>query len=561
MTKTQTHNTPTVRMPIDYEWPKDIYVPELEVVSIDKLKKFLSNSGFFPIKAKDYIDVDYETEDDNSAKLANVCSSSKQLQVKPNSLPVSVIHIVKELSLYEHAKIALDNVIQFITPYSEQAWADAYKRIGFEIGKSQPSVQIRMHCISAEIFTISQNNAWNIVHDMGDTYIYNGSFWVKLEHKQALHFVRDVSMQMGLKRYEVMGSKYADELYKEVIYSGVLDKTQVSTEKLLLNMQNGTLHIANDGIELKGFDEKDFLKYQLGFEYDATAINSQWLDFLNTVLPETDSQKTLQQALGSLLLRGIKLEKLILLYGRGANGKSVIFEVLNGLLGEDSISNYSLNSLTDSKGYHRSNLKDKLINYASDIDLSKVEAGTMKTLVSGEAIECRLPYKESFIMKDYAKMIFNLNDVSTAKIENTKGFYRRFLFIPFEVEIEKSQQDKNLHKKLLQNKAGILNWLLDGAKEVLEAGEIFESQETQDFLLHFQSQPTPLEKFLLSRNVTVDTKNSILSSTLYQYYTDMCQEDGVKQISQIKFSKQLAGKGYENTRTSEGVHWHVSCDL
>lgn len=102
--------------------------------------------------------------------------------------------------------------------------------------------------------------------------------------------------------------------------------------------------------------------------------------------------------------------------------------------------------------------------------------------------------------------------------------------------------------------------MLDGAREVLETGEIFESQETQDFLLHFQSQPTPLEKFLLSRNVTVDTKNSILSSTLYQYYTDMCQEDGVKPISQIKFSKQLTAKGYGNARISEGVHWHVSCD-
>lgn len=370
--------------------------------------------------------------------------------------------------------------------------------------------------------------------------------------------MKDASIKMGIPIYEAGDNQFAKDLYEQILHSGIFMNTIKAADEVLLNMQNGTLSITNSNIELRAFKHKDFLTHQLEFDYDATSINQDWLNFLEEILPDVDSRTTLQQALGSLLLRGIKLEKVILLYGSGANGKSVIFEVLNGLLGEEAMSQYDLNSLTDSKGYHRANIKDKIINFASDIDLSKIDAGMFKKLASGEPVECRQIYKAPFIMTNYAKLIFNLNDISNAKIEYTHGFFRRFLFIPFNVTIPKNKQDKNIHKKLLENKAGILNWLLDGAREVVKNGEIFESQESQDFVLKFQKEPTSLEKFLLSYNVVHDRVSEVSSSALYETYMQMCLESETKPISQIGFSRQLETKTFEKSRKSEGVHWHVS---
>ena len=184
----------------------------------------------------------------------------------------------------------------------------------------------------------------------------------------------------------------------------------------------------------------------------------------------------------------------------------------------------------------------------------------MKTLASGEQIEARLPYKEPFIMEDYAKCVFNLNDISTAKIEKTEGFYRRFMFVPFNITIPENKQDAMLAQKLLHNKEGILNWLLDGAMAVLKNGSIYECQESQDFMLKFREQPTPFEKFLLNYQVKNDMQNTILSSVLYEYYKDMCEKDSVKAVSQISFSKQLGRQGYKksDSRSSKGVQWEVS---
>ena len=53
---------------------------------------------------------------------------------------------------------------------------------------------------------------------------------------------------------------------------------------------------------------------------------------------------------------GLKLEKAAILYGSGANGKSVFFEVVNALIGPDNICSYSLQNLTKYDSYQRAEL-------------------------------------------------------------------------------------------------------------------------------------------------------------------------------------------------------------
>jgi phage/plasmid-associated DNA primase len=125
------------------------------------------------------------------------------------------------------------------------------------------------------------------------------------------------------------------------------------------------------------------------------------------------------------------MEKIFFLFGMGANGKPVFFEEVSGVIGSDNISNYSLESLTDEKGYHRAMNKDKTVNYGTDICLTIIDVSMFKTLASGEPIEARLPYQDPFIMTDYAKLIFNVNKMDSANIEHTPEFYRRLVIIFF----------------------------------------------------------------------------------------------------------------------------------
>ena len=137
-----------------------------------------------------------------------------------------------------------------------------------------------------------------------------------------------------------------------------------------------------------------------------------FMRYLSKVLPHIELQNILSEYIGYVFIPSslLKLEKTILLYGAGANGKSVFFDVINALLGRENVSNYSLAKLTDENGYYRAMIGNKLVNYASEIN-RKLDTAFFKQLVSGEPIEARLPYGQPFILENYAKFIFNTNEL------------------------------------------------------------------------------------------------------------------------------------------------------
>ena len=324
------------------------------------------------------------------------------------------------ITIEDKAIELLDYLLSKIKKYTNIDIYQAYYNIGFyeggsrikdigeEIKTKQANSKTTKNAIVNEIMTLLKNHSMYLTYKDNNLYIFNTEFWVRVEEQQMMYFLRDAAIAMGGARYEVGDVKFAEDMYKQLKHQGLYMRDTKKRDELLLNLHNGTLHITHDIIDVGAFNHEDFIRYQLPFKYNPISTNQGWLEFIKEVLPKEESRKTLQQALGSLLLRGLKIEKIILLHGSGSNGKSVIFEVLQGLLGEDSFSNYSLNSLTSS-AYYIAQLKDKIINYSPDIDLSKINAGKMKILASGEPIECKVPNKEPFIMKNYARMIFNIN--------------------------------------------------------------------------------------------------------------------------------------------------------
>lgn len=292
--------------------------------------------------------------------------------------------------------------------------------------------------------------------------------------------------------------------------------------------------------------------HQLDFEHDPRAINNLFLTYLEQVLPDPDTRKTLQQVAGYLFIKGLKMERTFFLFGLGANGKSVFFEVLSGVIGADNISNYSLESLTDKEGYFRAKIKDKVVNYGTDINLNRIDAGLFKTLASGEPIQARLPYKEPFMMSDYAKLIFNVNKMDSLNMEHTLGFYQRLFIIPFNVTIPYEAQDRDLHKKILANRAGVLNWIIDGSKEVIKNRDIYVSKECEDFKKQLIKESDSVAMFEAEFIIEQRGHHTVYSATVTQSYEDYqtyCKEAGQKfPLGRNNFSKRMEAIGYKKAK-------------
>lgn len=427
-----------------------------------------------------------------------------------------------------------------------------------EHGKEKPPLQKHIKvAIIDDLMQTAKINDWHLVKDGDFVYIFNGAFWIPLDPDELENFLKDAAIKMGYPEIESRDSTFIKKLHDQSLQDGFfMDK--YTEKQSMINLQNGTLVLSSTGIRMKDFDHRDFLTHQLDFHYDPEARNDIFLKFLDEVLPDKDTQRTLQEVAGFLFLKGIKLEFIFFLYGGGSNGKSVFFEVLTGVLGADSVSNYSIESLTDENGYFRARIKDKIVNYGTDIKLQKLDAGMFKTLASGEPIEARLPYGQPFIMKDYAKLIFNVNKMDNANIEHTHGFYRRLLIIPFLKTIEEENQDIDLHHKILQDKAGVLNWIIKGAESVVVSRKIFTSKECKQVKEQFVRDTDSAAIFIDEENFEKAPGVKYPLKQLHSEYQDFCRENGhTRPLANRSFSKRIEQFGHTKGKDNTGVYFEI----
>lgn len=293
------------------------------------------------------------------------------------------------------------------------------------------------------------------------------------------------------------------------------------------------------------------MNYQLPFEFNPNAKCSRFLKFLNEVLPEKELQDVLAEYLGYIFIKNgvLKLEKVLLLYGTGANGKSVLFEIICALIGKHNITNYSLQSLTGKDGYHRAMIANKLLNYASEIN-GKLEVSFFKQLASGEPVEARLPYGNPQLITDYARFIFNCNELPR-ETEQTNAFFRRFIILPFKKTIPPEMQNKKLAEQIINDElSGIFNWVIEGLKRLLENETFTESEIVKNEVTQYEIESDSVLMFLEDLEYEASLSETITVSFIFNEYKTYCYENGYMICSVKTFSQRLVKKGIIKKRAN-----------
>ena len=170
--------------------------------------------------------------------------------------------------------------------------------------------------------------------------------------------------------------------------SSIMIKTE--SEYTKINLRNGTFVFSEDP-GLMDYNKNDFLTYQLAFDFDENASAPIFETYLNRVLPDKSSQNVLAEYIGYVFMKEHKYNKCLLLYGSGANGKSVFFEIVNAIFGRENMTYYSLRELANDNC--KAQLENKLLNYSTEIDAT-INKEVFKQLTSGEPINGRLLYKD-----------------------------------------------------------------------------------------------------------------------------------------------------------------------
>lgn len=428
-----------------------------------------------------------------------------------------------------------------LDPESEQA-----KGILRQLGKLKVKTDEYLVLTIDNVSNVAEKNRWGLCKNMDFVYLYNGTYWTYIDKEAFQKFLGEAAEKMGVAKFKAKIFHFREKLLKQFLTTEYLPTPEPPKEAVYINLKNGTFEVTTKGTKLRQFDRGDFLTYQLPFEYNPEAKAPLFQTYLNKVLPDKERQNVLAEFLGFVFMKQggntLKEEKALILYGTGANGKSVFFEIVNALLGIENVSSYSLQSLTDTSGYYRAMIANKLVNYASEIN-GNLETSIFKQLVSGEPVEARLPYGRPMQIKQYSKLIFNCNELPK-EVEHTTAYFRRFLIIPFDVTIPEHEQDKQLHTKIIENElSGVFNWVLEGLNRLLEQKRFSICEAAKQAVEQYKTQSDSVKLFFEENGYQQSPTNYILIKELYTLYRTFCLEDGFKPVNKTNFIKRVQGNG------------------
>lgn len=387
----------------------------------------------------------------------------------------------------------------------------------------------------------------------GVPHFYTGSHWSEIPENELPLLLGRFAERMGIKPSLARSHGFRNNLRKQFCSRLRSEPVAESTETILTNHINGTLEIQDGQVSLRDFRRDDLLIYQLPFKYDPGATCPLFQQYLDRVLPDKQTHDVLAEFFGWPFLPGLKLEKMLLLHGGGHNGKSVMFDVINALYGNENISNLSLKSL--GKMENRFRLGNSLLNFSTEIT-AECDSDVFKKLVSCEPIEARRLYHDTFEMRHYARLAFSTN-IMPASLDQTDGFYRRFLIIPFEQRITEEEKDVDLARKIIGHELpGVFNWVLDGMRRLNHNRKFSPCAVSDAALAVYRTESDSVALFLEESRLKPSPDGRISKDQLFRDYREFCKSGGLRAVSKVQFGRQLKNRHHiQDSHTGSQRVW------
>ena len=299
---------------------------------------------------------------------------------------------------------------------------------------------------------------------------------------------------------------------------------------------------------------------QLPFKYSDNRDIPLFLKYLDDVTLGDESMMLLiQELVGYVLTHSTRAEASAWLVGGGANGKTVLANLIQALCGEGQYSNTSLSALKGSFGLAQ--LLGKTVNISDENSANVICSDVYKAIVSGSTMEINQKYKPAISAKITAKMILFFNE-APATTDFSYGFERKIIIIPFRRTFAPSERDPMLFDKLKEELPGIFHWALEGLKRLRAQNYQFTyCQACEDALAQYKKEQNPVSVFF-ETCFRLDEAKQVRKNLVYKTYLAYCQDNSYTPLSCQVFWRNLkfffAEKRYSfRTKKSRGLEYIV----
>ena len=308
-------------------------------------------------------------------------------------------------------------------------------------------------------------------------------------------------------------------------------------------IETDRIHVANGTFYLNGelSDERQFCQNRFPVAVNLCAGRPErFLNFLDNLLYEEDIP-TLQEYLGYCLIPCTKAQKMMIIIGKGGEGKSRLGLILKKLMG----SGVTMNSIQkiETNRFARADLEGRLVAVDDDMEMTALpKTSILKTLVTAESeIDLEKKGMQSYQGRLYARFLCFGNGELTAYNDRSHGFYRRQLVLYTKDAPPDRVNDPFLVEKMESELEEILMWCLGGLMRLVNNNYQFTiSPRAQANAEAIQIQIDTVDAFMHSTGYIELVPNGIASSAcIKSAYEQYCRDNVFKPVEDRTLIKRL----------------------
>lgn len=505
--------------------------------------------------------------------------------VDPSKLAATVVAVFERSGLYrpeKHRQIETYAVPKLVSAALESIMPVAgHSQAVIEFASAEPG-----DIIAGKLFADENREQLRYVAQAGHWMKWDGTRWLWCACGEEMAEAKNVAAS-ALKHGAVLYAQDKDKHQKRMAFATRLQNlprleamielaksepgmtighvAELDSDPWLLGTRNGVVNL-KDGTLLKPAPAM-LMTRQAAAEYHRDAQCPRWLKFLDQVFDgDKETVRCIQRFLGYTLTGVTTEEVLLICYGGGANGKSVFANVISEIMADyGQMAPPSLLTVRKDGDSGPRNDVARLCG-ARLVQINELNQGdrldeqVVKMLAGREMLSARFLHKEFFDFKPTAKPWLRTNHRPVITGEDD-GIWRRIMLIPFKRKFSESERDPWLEQKLLEERDGILAWLVDGCldwkKHGLKPSALIRRESAT-----YRTESDLLGEFLDER--TDSAPNGKVEQTeAFSRWRTWAEVNGVRAGSKKSFTRKLAERGFAEARSNgkrfyTGLVWKSS---
>lgn len=341
--------------------------------------------------------------------------------------------------------------------------------------------------------------------------------------------------------YDRINPFFTTGLTKRV--TSLLDTLRMECYTPNLPIHHDRIHVKNGTLFLDGrlTSDKEYCRNRLPVAYNADAPQpAAWLHFLSELL-ETEDIITLQEFMGYCLVPSTKGQKMLMLIGRGGEGKSRIGLVLHALLG----SNMSTGNISkiETNRFASANLEHELLMVDDDMKLEALpQTNIIKAIITAELpMDLENKGQQGYQGDLYVRFLGFGNGSLKALYDRSEGFFRRQIILTVKKKMPNRADDPFIAEKMCAEAEGIFLWCLGGLHRLMANNYQFTiSQQARENMDSAVSDGNNVVDFMASEGyIRLKADYEASSKELYAVYKLWCEDNALNPLSAKSFSAYL----------------------